>query len=119
MQIAKEEFNTVGFGLAVPKGSPHLEAFDAALTLMIENGFVARWQSEYWPQKSRYTECQLVSTNEAEALSLKHFLSIFLVWLIFICLGLVILIYQHGKVASMKMLVAQDNNKHLRLDINA
>lgn len=104
MQLAKEEFNTVGFGLAVPKGSVHLEAFDAALTLMIENGFVARWQSEYWPQKSRFTECQQVNENVAEPLSMKHFLSIFLAWILFIATGLVVLIYQHGKVASIKRL---------------
>lgn len=109
MQLAKEEFLTIGFGLAVPKGSPYLEPFDAALTLMIENGFVARWQSEYWPQKSRFTECQLVGANEAKALSLKHFLSIFLVWIMFIGLGLIILIYQHGKVASMKILDSQND----------
>lgn len=108
MQLAKEEFLTVGFGMAVPKNSHYLEAFDAEITLMIENGFVARWQSEYWPQKSRFTECQLINANDAKALSFKHFLSIFLVLLLFIGFGLSVLIYQHGKLASLKML---DTNK--------
>lgn len=94
LQLARENFFSVGFGLALQKGSTYLEAFNAALTLMIEDGFVARWQAQYWPQRNQYTECQLESLREGEPLSMKHFLSIYLVCSLIVCAALVILVYQ-------------------------
>lgn len=103
MQIAREDFFSVGFGLALRKNSPLLEPFNSALTLMIENGLVARWRNQYWPEKNEFTECKASSLSQAVPLSLKHFLSIYLVFCILTAIAFVVLVYQHGKVASMKL----------------
>lgn len=95
LQLAREDFFSVGFGLALQKGSPYTEAFDAAMTLMIEGGLVARWQAQYWPQRNQFTECQqLNSFRDGEPLSMKHFISIYLVCSLIICSALIVLIYQ-------------------------
>lgn len=94
MQLGKEDFYSVGFGLGLVKGSKYLDAFNSALTLMIENGFVSHWQSMYWPTKNQYTECKLQAT-EGSPLSIKHFISIYLVCSFIICISLAILVYQN------------------------
>lgn len=94
MQIAKEEFFSAGFGIGLRKNSPYLKPFDAALTIMIENGFVSRWQSKYWPRKNEYTECKLQSLQEGAPLSMKHFISIYLVCSLIVELAAIVLIYQ-------------------------
>lgn len=62
---------------------------------MIENGFVAHWQSMYWPTKNQYTECELQPLREGEPLSIKHFISIYVVCGGITALSLAILIYQN------------------------
>ena len=94
MQFGREDFYSVGFGLGLVKRSKYLRPFNSALTLMIENGFVARWQSMYWPPRNQYTECKLQPT-EGEPLTIKHFLSIYLVCSIIIGFSALILVYQH------------------------
>lgn len=103
MQLAREQFFSVGFGLALKKNSPYLEPFNAALTLMIENGLVARWQSQYWPQRTRFTECKPHPMSQGEPLSLKHFLSIYLVFTLLTLFAFAVLVYQHGKEASSRL----------------
>lgn len=103
MQLAREDFFSVGFGLALPKKSTYLGPFNAALTLMIENGLVARWQSKYWPQRSKYTECKPHPMSQGEPLSLKHFLSIYLVFTLLTGVAFVVLVYQHGREASSRL----------------
>lgn len=95
LQLAREQFFSVGFGLGLAKNSLYLEAFDAALTLMIENGFVSHWQTMYWPQRNQYTECQLDAMREGEPLSMKHFISIYLVCSSLIGVSLAVLVYQN------------------------
>lgn len=94
MQFGREDFYSVGFGIGLAKNSAYLKPFNSALTLMIENGFVARWQAVYWPRRNQYTECQLQPT-EGEPLGMKHFLSIYLVCTILIGLAAAVLVYQH------------------------
>lgn len=94
LQLAKEDFFSVGFGLGLAKNSSYLKPFNSALTLMIENGFVSHWQSMYWPTRNRFTECGLQPLPEGEPLSMKHFMSIYLVCSLIIGLSLVILVYQ-------------------------
>lgn len=94
MQFGREDFYSVGFGLGLAKNSRYLKPFNSALTLMIENGFVAHWQSMYWPRRNQYTECKLAPT-EGQPLTLKHFLSIYLVCTILTAISLLILVYQH------------------------
>lgn len=105
MQFAKEEFFSVGFGIGLQKDSPFVQAFDSALTLMIENGFVARWQSMYWPTKNQYTECGVQPLQEGAPLSIKHFISIYVVCAGITGISLVILIYQnlHEHLISSKL----------------
>lgn len=98
LQLAKEEFFSVGFGLALTKGSKYLKPFNSALTLMIENGLIARWRAKYWPKRNQFTECDLLPLREGEPLSLKHFISIYLVCALIICLALIVLVYQLTKV---------------------
>lgn len=94
LQLAKEQFFSVGFGLALRKGSPYLGAFDSALTHLIENGFVAHWQSVYWPARSQFTECKPQALREGEPLSMKHFISIYLVCSLLAGLAAALLVYQ-------------------------
>jgi len=94
LQLAKENFFSVGFGLGLAKGSIYLEAFNSAITLMIENGFVSRWQSMYWPERNQFTECGLQPLREGEPLSMKHFISIYLVCSLIVLLSAIILTYQ-------------------------
>ena len=42
-----------GFGLALPKDSPHLAAFNRALRLLKKNGFLERLKLQWWA-----SECQ-------------------------------------------------------------
>lgn len=108
MKLAKEEFFSVGFGLAFRKGAPYTGAFDSAIGMMIENGFVAKWQAQYWPTKNVYTQCDDGPT-EGEPLSMKHFLSIYLVCSLIILTSAGILLYQsthkHIFVGQMKPLI--------------
>lgn len=113
LQLAREQFFSVGFGLGLTKNSPYLKAFDAALTLMIENGFVSHWQTMYWPQRNQYTECQLDALREGEPLSMKHFISIYLVCSSLIAGSLTVLVYQNfhehlfaARLASFKLWLA-------------
>lgn len=114
LQLAREQFYSVGFGLGLTKGSPYLKAFDSALTLMIENGFVSRWQAMYWPQRNRYTECQMEPLREGEPLSLKHFMSIYLVCSTLIAFSAIVLIYQnfHEHLLTAHLLPGWSKFKH-------
>lgn len=94
MQFAREEFYSVGFGIGLQKNSTYLKAFNSALTLMIENGFVSHWEAMYWPKRNQYTECNEQPT-EGQPLTIKHFISIYLVCSIVILFSLMVLIYQH------------------------
>lgn len=93
MQFGREDFFSVGFGIGLVKNSSYLGPFNAALTLMIENGFVARWQATYWPRRNQFTECKL-QPSEGQPLTMKHFLSIYLVFASMVGLSLLILLYQ-------------------------
>lgn len=94
-QLAKRaDFFSVGFGLALTKGSPYLGAFNSALTLLIEQGFLSRWQSMYWPIRNRFTECKLQPLREGEPLSMKHFISIYLICSLVIGCSAALLLYQ-------------------------
>lgn len=62
---------------------------------MIENGFLSHWQSIYWPTRNQFTECKLQPLREGEPLSMKHFISIYLVSSLAIFLSAIILIYQN------------------------
>jgi len=94
MQFAREEFYSIGFGLGLVKNSTYLRAFNSALTLMIENGFVSHWESMYWPKKNQYTECSEKAT-EGQPLTLKHFVSIYLVCSLIISFSALVLAYQN------------------------
>lgn len=95
MQFGKEDFYSVGFGIGLVKRSKYLKPFNSALTLMIENGFVSHWQDMYWPRRNQYTECKLQAT-EGQPLSIKHFISIYLVCSLIIASSALILIYQNA-----------------------
>lgn len=114
MQFGKEDFYSVGFGLGLVKGSKYLEPFNSALTLMIENGFVSHWQSMYWPTRNQYTECKLQAT-EGQPLSIKHFISIYLVCSLLVGLSMAILIYQniheHLFMAQLKPLYQRSRRR--------
>lgn len=45
MQLAREQFYSVGFGLGLVKNSSYTRPFNSALTLMIENGLISHFQS--------------------------------------------------------------------------
>lgn len=45
MQLAREQFYSVGFGLGLVKNSSYTKPFNSALTLMIENGLISHFQS--------------------------------------------------------------------------
>lgn len=94
-QLARRaDFFSVGFGLALKKGSPYLGAFNSALTLLIEQGFLSRWQAMYWPTRNRFTECKLQPLREGEPLSVKHFISIYLICSLLIGSSAALLLYQ-------------------------
>lgn len=111
LQLAKENFFSVGFGLGLNKNSSYLKPFNSALTLMIENGFVNHWEKMYFPTKNRFTECGLQPLPEGEPLSMKHFISIYLVVSLIIGISFLILIYQTVKETILKRMLFDDNKK--------
>lgn len=94
LKLAKENFFSVGFGIGLRKNSPYLAPFNAALTLMIESGMVARWQSKHWPTRTEFTECAQEPLREGEPLSMKHFISIYLVCTCLVMCAALVLLYQ-------------------------
>lgn len=62
---------------------------------MIENGLLSHWQSIYWPIRNQFTECKLQPLREGEPLSIKHFISIFMISSLAILLSAIILVYQN------------------------
>lgn len=94
LQLASGDFFAVNFGLGLARGSAYLEPFNAALTQMIESGLVARWRSMYWPARNQFTECEPKALREGEPLSMKHFISVYLVCSVIVLAALATLVYQ-------------------------